>query len=166
MDWTWPFSGAALWLLDRLRVLHQTRRRVRVLVRDGFFMHGVGASPLTTPPNLLATPPITGYVSGREEVVRYYFMKVTNTSADRDIVLTHAWFIGAPREMLMTRRPLEVRLTPDDTWEGWLNAATLAQARNMERSGRVLIAGRKKPIKSRLNKGAPPVGYVAEPREH
>jgi hypothetical protein len=166
MDWTWPMSGAALWVLDRVRAFHQTRRRVRVLVRDGFFMHGIGASPLTTPPNVLTSPPATGYASGRQEVVRYYFMKVTNLSADREIELTHAWFTGAPGEMLLTRRPLSVRLAVDETWEGWLNAATLAHVRNVERSGRALIAGRRRPIKSRLNKGVPPVGYVAEPAEH
>jgi hypothetical protein len=68
-------------------------------------------------------------------------MKVTNTSHDRDIVLTHAWFTGAPRELLLTRRPLPVRLAYDDTWEGWLTAATLVHTRNVERSGRALVAG-------------------------
>jgi hypothetical protein len=160
MDLTWLFSGAALWIGDRLRARQQKRRRVSVLVRDGYFMHGIGASPLTTPPDMLSSPPVTGY-GGSGEVIRYYFMKVTNLSPDREIELTHAWFDGAPREVLMTKRPLPARLAPDKTWEGWLNAATLAQFSNVERSGRVLITGRKKPVRSRLNKDVPPVGYVA-----
>jgi hypothetical protein len=57
MDLTWPFAGAALWILDRLRAVHQARRRVRALVRDGYFMHGVGASALTTPEDMLSSPP-------------------------------------------------------------------------------------------------------------
>jgi hypothetical protein len=157
-EWTWPLSGAALWILDRLRALNQKRRRVRVLVHGGYFVHGFGASPLTTPPDMLSSPPVTGYGG---ELVRYYFMKVTNLSTDREIELTHAWFTGAPRDLLLTRRALPARLAADETWEGWLNAATLADAPNIERSGRVLIAGRKRPIKSRLNRGVPPVGHVA-----
>ena len=56
---------------------------------------------------------------------------------------------------------LESRGVGYTTWEGWLNAATLAPVRNVERSGRALISGKKKPIKSRLNKGVPRVGRVA-----
>jgi hypothetical protein len=159
MDPTSAVLEAGLRILDLFRAVVQGRRRVRVLVRDGYFMYGFGASPLTTPPEMNFSPPVTGYGGG--VYTRYYFMKVTNTSRDRDIVLTHAWFTDAPREMLLTRRPLPVRLAYDDTWEGWLNTATLAHARNIERSGRALIAGKKKPIKSRLNKDVPPVGPVA-----
>jgi hypothetical protein len=82
---------------------------------------------------------------------------------DREIEVTHAWFDGAPRDLLMTKRPLPCRLAPDKTWEGWLSAATLVHISNVERSGRVLIAGRKKPIRSRLNKDVPLVGHVADP---
>jgi hypothetical protein len=159
MDPTSAVLEAGLRILDLFRAAFQKRRRVRVLAHQGYFMYGVGASPLTTPPEMNFSPPVTGY--GENVYTRYYFMKATNTSRDRDIVVTHAWFTGAPREMLLTRRPLPARLEYDDTWEGWLNAATLAHARNVERSGRALIAGKKKPIKSRLNKGVPPVGPVA-----
>ena len=115
---------------------------MRVLAHQGYFLYGYGASPLTEPPPEMMnlSPPVTGY--GGDVYTRYYFMKVTNTSSDRDIVLTHAWFADAPREMLLTRRPLPVRLAYDDTWEGWLNAATLAPVRNVERSGRALISGK------------------------
>jgi hypothetical protein len=161
MDAISPFVGPAMRIADFFRSVVQKRRRVRVLVHQGYFMYGYGASPLTEPPPEMMnlSPPVTGY--GEKVYTRYYFMKVTNTSRDRDIVVTHAWFTGAPREMLLTRRPLYARLAYDDTWEGWLNAATLADARNVERSGRVVIAGKKKPFKSRLNKGVPPVGPVA-----
>jgi hypothetical protein len=161
-DLTWLFSGAVLWVIDRYRGFRQARRRVRVLVRDGFFMHGTGASPLTTLTDMFSSPPVTGY-GGEGEVVRYYFMKVTNLSSNREIEVTHAWFAGADRELLMTRRPLPRRLAPDETWEGWLNAATLAHVSNVERAGRVLIAGRKKPVRSRLNRGGPPIGHIADP---
>ncbi len=133
MDLTWLLSGAALWLVDRFRVVQQKRRRAHVLVRDGFFMHETGASPLTTPPDMLSSPPVTGY-GGSGKVIRYYFMKVTNLSPDREIEVTHAWFTGAPQDLLMTKRPLPCRLAPDKTWEGWLNAATLAHVSNVEQS--------------------------------
>jgi hypothetical protein len=165
MAWEGPVLGAGLravlWAIDRYRGYRQGRRRVSVLVHDAFFMDDVGASPLTTPPNMNWSVPATG--TGGGGVSRYYFMKVTNLSAGRDIEVTHAWFTGADRDFLMTRRPLPVRLAPDKTWEGWLNAATLAHVSNVEQAGRVSVAGIKKPIKSRRNEDVPPMGYVADP---
>jgi len=54
-----------------------------------------------------------------------------------------------------------VTLAPDATGEGWLNAAALAGAPDVERSGRVQVAGNKRPIKSRHNERVPEVEHVA-----
>jgi hypothetical protein len=93
----------------------------------------------------------------------YWFMKVTNKSEARDIELTHAYFTGAQNDQLLTRAPLRARPKPDETWEGWLNVASLAGASNVEQSGRALISGKSKPIRSRRNKHVLPIGHVAGP---
>jgi hypothetical protein len=145
MAWEGPVLGAGLravlWAIARYRRYRQGRRKVSVLVHHAFFMDDVGASPLTTPPNMVVnwSMPATG--TGGVAVSGYYFMKVTNLSADRDIEVTHARFIGADRDFLLTRRQLPVRLAPDKTWEGWLNAATLAHVPNVECAGRVSVTG-------------------------
>jgi hypothetical protein len=181
MAWEGPVLGAGLravlWAIARYRRHRQGRRKVSVLVHHAFFMNDVGASPLTTPPEMNWSMPATGtgeWVgvrnwsmpatgTGGVGVSGYYFMKVTNLSANRDIEVTHARFIGADRDFLLTRRQLPVRLAPDKTWEGWLNAATLAHVPNVEFAGRVSVTGIKKPIKSRPNKDVPPIGRVADP---
>jgi len=111
------------------------RRRVSVLVHHGFFMGQPSRS--------------------------FYFVKVTNLSRHRDIVITHVWFAtNPPVYLLLAERPLPARLRPDETWEGWADAATLADASNVERSGRVRLANGRT-VKSLPNKDVPPVGYVA-----
>ena len=62
---------------------------------------------------------------------------------DTLIEVTHARFAGADRDFLLTYRQLSVRLAPDKTWEGWLNAATLAHVPNVEFAGRVSVTGDK-----------------------
>lgn len=167
MAWEGPTMGAGLravlWAMNRYRRYRQGRRKVSVLVHDAFFRNDVGASPLTTPPNVIVNwgMPATG--TGGGGVSRYYFMKVANLSADRDIEVNQAWYEGADRDFLLTYRQLPVRLSPDKTWEGWLNAATLAHVSNVEFAGRVSVTGIKKPIKSRPNKNVPPIGRVADP---
>lgn len=155
------FSGVALWMLDRFRDLHQGRRRVRVLVHPAFFMGEVGASVLTTPPEVLNySVPVTGY-GDPNAINLYYFIKVTNKSK-RDIWITHVWFdADPPVDIVLPQRPLPARLTPDETWEGWVHAARLAHASNVEHLGRVLVANRKRSVKSRPNKNIPTTGYVA-----
>jgi hypothetical protein len=165
MAWEGPVLGAGLravlWGINRYRRYRQGRRKVSVLVHKAFWMDDIGASPLTTPPNVNWSVSATG--TGGGGVSPYYFMKVANLSADRDIEVTHAWFEGTERNSLLTWRPLSVRLAPDKTWEGWLNAATLAHVPNVEFAGRVSVTGIKKPIKSRPNKYVPPFGPVADP---
>jgi hypothetical protein len=132
--------GPLLWIADRFRDFQQTRRRVRVLVHRAFFQGG--SDP-------------------------FYFVKVTNVSPTREAEITHVWFESNPRvDMLMPERPLPARLRPYETWEGWVPAARLAHASNVERLGRVLVTGRSrrkggKAVKSRPNKDVPPVGFVA-----
>jgi hypothetical protein len=167
MAWEGPVLGtglrAVLWAIARYRRYRQGRRKVSVLVHHAFFMDDVGASPLTTPPNMVVNRSVPATGTGGVGVSGYYFMKVTNLSADRDIEVTHARFIGADRDFVLTRRQLPVRLAPDKTWEGWLNAATLAHVPNVEFAGRVSVTGIRKPIKSRPNKDVPPIGRVADP---
>lgn len=91
MAWEGPVLGAGLravlWAINRYRRYRQGRRKVSVLVHHAFFMDDVGASPLTTPPDMVMvlnrSVPATG--TGGVGVSGYYFMKVANLSADRDI---------------------------------------------------------------------------------
>lgn len=91
----------------------------------------------------------------------FYFVKVTNLSQSRDIEITHVWFATEPPvHLLLPERPLPARLRPDETWEGWVDAAAVAHASKIERAGRVRLASGKT-VKSRPNKGVPPIGYIA-----
>jgi hypothetical protein len=128
--------GSLLGIFDRLVSFQQTRRRVRVLVHRGVF--------LEDPESML-----------------YYFVKVTNLSSARDIEITHVWFdADPPVNLMMPDRPLPTRLRPDETWEGWVEAAEVAHVSDVERSGRVLLASGKR-VRSRRNKNIPSKGYVA-----
>jgi hypothetical protein len=160
-----PWLGSlAFNTLDRGRKYRQAQRRATVLVHEASFMSG-GATPLTASNNWSVAVTGTG---GRPEDSRYYFMKVTNLR-DRPIEITHAWFTGAPHDALMpvSGRQLPVRLAANDgTWEGCVNAAWLpGPPEKVLRSGRVQIAGKKRPIKSRPNKNVPTVGPVAQTQE-
>lgn len=156
--------GPLLSILGCLQDFLDNRQRVSVLVHQAFFMGEIGATPLTTPPSLLSSLPVTG-VGGDIALNRYYFVKVTNVSKGRDICITHVWFDGDPPvHLLMPERSLPARLRPDEIWEGWVNAAALAHISNGERSGRVRLAGRTKTVRSRLDKDVPPRGYVASLR--
>jgi hypothetical protein len=128
-------AGIVLEITDRLRAFQQARQRLRVLVHRGF-LHG-GPVP-------------------------FYFVKVTNLSSARDVVITHVWFEAAPPvHLLLEERPLPKRLRPDETWEAWLLAADLAHAQDVERLGRVLMtAKRNRVVKSRPNTETPPAGFV------
>jgi hypothetical protein len=91
----------------------------------------------------------------------FYFVKVTNLSQSRDIEITHVWFATEPPvHLLLPERPLPARLRPDATWEGWVDAAAVAHASEIERAGRVRLASGKT-VKSRPNKDVPPIGYIA-----
>jgi hypothetical protein len=64
----------------------------------------------------------------------FYFVKVTNQSSARDVVITHVWFEAAPPvHLLLKERPLSKRLRPDETSEAWIPAADLAHAQDVER---------------------------------
>jgi hypothetical protein len=78
-------------------------------------------------------------------------------------VITHVWFASNPPVYVMlAERPLPTRLRPEETWEGWADAAALADASNVEGLGRVRLSSGKI-IKSRLNEKVSPMGYVAGP---
>ncbi len=130
--------GILLEIADRLRAVQQARQRLRVLVHRAYFQGGS---------------------------VPFYFVKVTNLSSSRDVVITHVWFEAAPPvHLLLQERPLPKRLRPDETWEAWMPAADLAHAPDVERSGRVLMtAKRNRVVKSRPNTDIPSAGFVEGP---
>jgi len=95
------------------------------------------------------------------ESVLHYFVKVINRSRTRDIEITHVWFdADPPVHLTLPDRPLPTRLRPRETWEGWIEAAALADIPDVERSGRVRLSSGKL-VKSRRNENLPPTGYVA-----
>lgn len=126
--------GPISWLIDILRGSHQRRRKIQVLVHRASFLDGRGP---------------------------YYFVKATNLSPTRETVITHVWFAANPRvDLLLPERRLPARLKPDETWEGWVEEEALGHSSNVERLARVRLANGQV-VKSRPNKGIPPVGYVA-----
>jgi hypothetical protein len=81
--------GILLEITDRLRAFQQARRRLRVLVHRGYLQGGP---------------------------VPFYFVKVTNLSSARDVVITHVWFEAVPPvHLLLKERPLPKRLRPNET---------------------------------------------------
>jgi hypothetical protein len=111
---------------------------------------------------MLASPPVTGAGSA-DEVKPYYFVKVTNLSQNRDIVISHVWFeADPPVHLVRPERPLPARLRPAETWESWVDAAALAHASNIEEAGRVRLSNGRT-VKSRPNDDVSPIGYVAGP---
>jgi hypothetical protein len=127
-------QGLILWILDLFRSSQQSRRKVSVLVHQAKF---VGGS------------------------MPYYFVKVTNLSPTRETEITHVWFdTDPPVHLLSPDRPLPARLRPDETWEAWVEVASLVGASNVERLARVRLPSGKV-VTSRPNKNVPPIGYVA-----
>jgi hypothetical protein len=128
-------AGIVLEITDRLRAFQQARQRLRVLVHRGYLQGGP---------------------------VPFYFVKVTNLSSARDVVITHVWFEAAPPvHLLLKERPLPKRLRPNETWEAWIPAADLAHAQDVERLGRVLMTAKRNwVVKSRPNTETPPAGFV------
>jgi hypothetical protein len=155
-----PFVGIGLWLLDRVRDLHQAQRRVRVCVHLALFQGGYGASALmASSDDMLSAPPVTGYADPNA-VSQYYHVKVVNLSPKRDIWITHVWFEANPRaDILIPQRPLPARLRLEEEWEGWVNAAHLASATRVQWLGRVRLSNGKI-VRSRPCKDIPPRGFV------
>jgi hypothetical protein len=84
-----------MWVVDQLRALTQTWRRVRVLVHQD--VDGV---------------PVVDVATGIPVVC----MKVTNLSPQREVEITHVWYQGEPPVHLLGSR-LPARLRLDETWE-------------------------------------------------
>lgn len=59
-------------------------------------------------------------------------------------------------------RPLPARLRLDETFETWIPVADVPTEDDLERMVRVQLSNGKV-VKSRLNKGVPPTGYIAGP---
>jgi len=93
----------------------------------------------------------------------YYFVNVVNRSRNRDIEITHVWFDTNPVvNVIQPERPLSKRLKPDGSWECWWPVADpiLAMTPDVEHLARVLITGRRRPVRSSLRKHVPSAGYV------
>jgi hypothetical protein len=134
--------SAITWVVDQLRALTQTWRRVRVLVHKD--VEGV---------------PVVDVDTGIPVVC----MKATNLSPQREVEITHVWYQGEPPVHLLGSR-LPARLRLDETWEECIPAGKVAHIPEVERSGRVRLSSGKT-ISSRPNRNLPPVGYVAGPRD-
>jgi hypothetical protein len=167
-----PTLGPLGSIVGPIQSFWRNRRRIRVTVHRAFFEGGFGASPLTTPTDMLSSVPTTGTGPGVTAYYgrggipttgAYYFVKVTNCSINRDITITHVWFEADPRVDLLNHVPATVR-RDGGQWEDWIHTANLAHVRNVERAARVLTAGRKRPYKSRPAKNLPPRGRVAWPQ--
>ena len=125
-------------LTDQARGLDQRRRRLRVMVHRAFFAHGY---------------------QGRQQ----FFIKVTNLSPQREVEITHLWFeTDPPTKILNPVRPLPARLRLDETFETWIPVADVPTVDDLERMVCVQLSNGKV-VKSRLNNGSPPTGYIAGP---
>jgi hypothetical protein len=99
-----------------------------------------------------------GY-QGRQQ----FFIKVTNLSPQREVEITRLWFeTNPPTQILNPVRPLPARLRLDETFETWIPVADVPTVDDLERMVRVQLSNGKV-VKSRLNKGVPPTGYIAGP---
>lgn len=126
-----------LWFLDRLRGWQQNRRKVRVLVHAAFF---------------------------QGSRIPYYFVNVTNLSRDRDVEVTHVWFdVQPPLPLVLSQRPLPIRLRPDESWETWVEAGKLVNSTNPETLARVRLST-SQIVKSRANREVLVPGFVPGPR--
>jgi hypothetical protein len=58
-----------------------------------------------------------------------FFVNLTNRSSTRHLEVTHLWFQTDHQiPVLQPKRPLPVRLKPDQSWETWIPVASLPQA--------------------------------------
>ena len=75
----------------------------------------------------------------------------------------HLWFeTDPPTQILTPVRPLPARLRLDETFETWIPVADVPTVDDLERMVRVQLSNGKV-VKSRLNNGSPPTGYIAGP---
>src|SRR6266498_1829168 len=100
--------GLFLWIIDRIVVRQQKRRRVKVLVHQAVFF---------------GRDPATGRTIGSEP---HYFVKVTNLSETRRLKSPISGSTEIPQVHLMNpARPLPARLRPDATCEAFSLLAAL-----------------------------------------
>jgi hypothetical protein len=101
------------------------------------------------------------YFTGNPQ--EYYFVNVTNLSANRSVEVTHVWYQDTIHHIPVhqTSRPLPVRLKPDQSWETFIAIHTLPElfrenAHNFFRTR--LSTG--DVVRSERNVNVPPIGVV------
>ncbi len=91
-----------------------------------------------------------------------YFINVTNLSLQRDAEITHVWMeCGDEIPVLHPSRPLPRRLTPEESWEIWIELQRLPASfrDNAFEHARVRLSNGRI-IKSKKNENVPRAGYV------
>ena len=144
--------GILTWGVDQFWRWQQGRRKVRVLVHQAVFLKSDASSGAKT---------VVTTADGLPAV--FWFVKVTNLSASRDVGITHVWVEGDPMiTPQLPERPLPTRLRPDEEWEGWVPVETVAHVDDPARAFGVRLPNGRV-LRSRPNATIPPVGYVAGP---
>ena len=90
------------------------------------------------------------------------FLKIVNLSKS-DIEVTHVWLDTIPKiHFLNNKRPLPVRIQPNQTWETWINESVMKNYKinQIVKLGRVLDSSGNI-FKSKENTTVPEEGYVA-----
>jgi hypothetical protein len=110
-------------------------------------------TPLWPPPGIAGAP------------AEFFFVKVTNLSPNRQIVVTHTWVTSLDKvdevQILNPLRPLPSRLGHDDQYETWVSVNEVPDPElGAEWRFRVQLSSGKV-VKSKPNKKVPASGYVA-----
>lgn len=105
------------------------------------------------------------FVAGPRSGLAACFVKVTNTSLNRDVELTHVWFEtadGGQVAALEAERPLPVRLKPQQVWETWvpLERFGVAPPSDVDDRARVRLSDGRI-VKGRADPAVPQAGFVA-----
>jgi hypothetical protein len=133
------------------RDLAQRRRKVRLTVHRAFiggpFM-GWGGPAVALPDE------------------EYLFVTVTNTSEDRDVVITDIWFATTP-PVHVSDPGLPVRLGCSDRWETSASVKSVPDGTaNVEFLARCRVSPDDKVVKSRPRQNMPPFGTVPRGGTH
>jgi hypothetical protein len=97
----------------------------------------------------------------------FFFIKVTNKSPKRGVVVSHTWVTSLDKftddvQIVNPERPLPARLRLDDQYETWIPVDEVPESDlGAEWRFRAKLTVSDKVIKSRPNKNVPPSGYVA-----
>jgi hypothetical protein len=88
------------------------------------------------------------------------FVNVTNLSRNREVSITHVWFVTRTGrvDVINADRPLPRRLVPDETWETWVRLSAI-DAPDPYTAARVRLSTGDE-IESRRNPSVQPAGHV------